>query len=170
MPEPYLSIAQTLLLLVIYYWSYVIARKHLRKKDTMWSIVFVVNFAYLVWLVAVFQPMLFRRLGIDSTLVQISIDAMTVGAILHHLSIMLKKKKSNSRILNLTHFQISHLLLTIPVLINGANLTVVFLKNSSGYMDLLAAMVFVVAGIAYLKFVFSSGFNKMMKVPYSNEV
>jgi hypothetical protein len=165
MSEPYLSIFTSLGLAILYGISYISARRHLHKRDSMWSIPFVVNFAYFIVLVAYFQPFLFRRLGIDTKLLKISTDIMTIGAIAHHLSIMLHKKRTNSRILHLTHFQISHILISIPFLINFFAISIALFRHSDGYVDISFVVIFLCICIYYAKFLLRAGFDRV-KTPH----
>ncbi len=159
--NPNHSIIVSFILMGLYLVTYIPARKRLKKHDTLWSLPFFINFAYVIYLVYFYQPSFLRKLGIDSNLLDISTIVMTIGAIIHHLSIILQKKFTQSKLLDLAHFQLSHILTFIPFSINSIAISLTLFQNFSGVVKVSLTITYAVVTLSLSTIGLLSGFKKL---------
>lgn len=164
MPNLYLPILTLFILFLVYALTYIFARKRLQKHNSYWSLTFLFNFIYLIYLTFFYQHKLFDQLGIDSRMLDISILVMTIGVVIHHLAIILEQKYSH-RILTLAHGQLSHLLISVPLGINSFAVSIALWQNLSGFLSISLTITYSVASFSYSTYVLLAGFHKV-RVPY----
>jgi hypothetical protein len=153
------TLAHIIVLMITYVW----ARRYLKKKDrvfSIWTIPFIINFVYLVYLVGFYQPKLLDNLGINKGVFDITTVVMTAGVIIHHLAIILHKKKPHSKLIDLAHFQVSHLIIFVPFTINSSTVSVVLLKNLNGMADFYVAATFALSTTYASAFLYKAGFKR----------